>query len=72
VLPFYMLHQTVIVLLAFGLIGWAAGPWAKYVVLIAGSFVAIMIGYEAVRRVGFVRVLFGMKRWPSAGSTLSA
>ena len=62
VLPFYMLHQTVIVLLAFGLIGWAAGPWVKYLVLIAGSFLAIMIGYEVIRRVGLLRLIFGMKR----------
>jgi glucans biosynthesis protein C len=61
VLPFYMLHQTVIVVLAFGLIGWAANPWAKYVALIAASFAVIMTVYEAVRRVGPLRVLFGMK-----------
>jgi glucan biosynthesis protein C len=62
VLPFYMLHQTVIVVLAFGLIGWRAGPWAKYVTLIAASFLVIMLAYEVVRRAGVLRVLFGMKR----------
>ena len=61
VLPFYMLHQTVIVVLAFGLIAWTAGPWAKYLTLIAASFLVIMAAYEAVRRVSVLRVLFGMK-----------
>ncbi len=61
VLPFYMLHQTVIVLIAFGLIGWSAGVAVKFTVLLLASFVVIVAVYEGlVRRIGPLRWLFGM------------
>lgn len=62
VLPFYVLHQTVIVTLAFFLIGWKAPIAAKYVVLAVGSFVVIMSVYlGAISRFRILRFLFGMK-----------
>jgi glucan biosynthesis protein C len=63
VLPFYMLHQTVIVVLAFWMLGWSAGVGVKYGVLLLASFAAIMILYEGlVRRLRPLRALFGMGR----------
>jgi surface polysaccharide O-acyltransferase-like enzyme len=62
VLPFYILHQSVIVIVAFFLVGWAAPVPVKYIVLAASSFVVIMALYEGlVRRFGIFRFLFGMK-----------
>ncbi len=61
VLPFYMFHQTVIVVLGFLILGWNANVFIKYVALILGSFAIIMILYEGVvRRFGPLRWLFGM------------
>jgi glucan biosynthesis protein C len=63
VLPFYILHQPVIVIIAFFLVGWAAPVPVKYIVLAILSFVVIMTLYEgAVRRIGVLRFLFGMKK----------
>jgi len=63
VMPFYILHQTVIVVLGYFLIGWAAGVAVKYVVLLFAAFVVIAAVYElAVRRLPALRFLFGMKR----------
>jgi glucans biosynthesis protein C len=63
VLPFYMLHQTVIVIFAFFLVGWEESVPVKYLVLVVVSFAAIMALYEAVvRRIGVLRFLFGMKK----------
>jgi glucan biosynthesis protein C len=62
VLPFYILHQTVIVVVAFFLVNWAVPVSVKYVALAAASFVVIMALYEGViRRIGVFRFLFGMK-----------
>ncbi len=62
VLPFYILHQSVIVIIAFFLVGWAVPVPVKYIVLAASSFVVIMALYEGlVRRFGIFRFLFGMK-----------
>ncbi len=63
VLPFYILHQTVIVIVAFFLIGWAAAVPIKYVALAVLSFAVIMALYEGIiRRIGVLRFLFGMKK----------
>ena len=63
VLPFYILHQTVIVIIAYYLINWGAGVMVKYLVLSVSSFVVIMALYDLiVKRVGALRFIFGMKR----------
>jgi surface polysaccharide O-acyltransferase-like enzyme len=63
VLPFYILHQTVIVIIAFFLIGWAAPVPVKYIALALVSFAVIVGLYEGViRRIGVLRFLFGMKK----------
>jgi glucan biosynthesis protein C len=62
VLPFYMLHQTVIVALAFFLISWGAAAGLKYLVLLTCSFAAIVLVYDLlVRRLLPLRLLFGMR-----------
>lgn len=62
VLPFYILHQTVIVTLGFIVVQWAIPDWLKFVFILAASFLASMALYEfLVRRNNLMRFLFGMK-----------
>lgn len=62
VLPFYILHQSVIVIFGFFILDWTANNFVKYLVLSTGSFIVIMLIYEfCVKRFGFLRFLFGMK-----------
>jgi hypothetical protein len=62
VLPFYILHQTIIVTIGFYLIDWNTGVYLKYIVLCVASFVSICIIYELlVRRIKIFRFLFGLK-----------
>jgi glucans biosynthesis protein C len=60
--PFYLLHQTVIVAVAFVVVRWDLGVWPKYGVLVIVSL-AITLGlYELlVRRSDRMRFLFGLK-----------
>ena len=62
VLPFYILHQTVIVILGFFVVGWVIPDLLKYVIIFTSSFIVIMGLYEfGVRRFNLMRFLFGMK-----------
>ena len=62
VLPFYVLHQTVIILIAFFLLKWEAGLLLKWPALGVLSFIVIMFLYHVIiRRIRFLRFLFGMR-----------
>jgi glucan biosynthesis protein C len=62
VLPFYILHQSIIVVTGFFIINWNIHVLVKYLFLSMTSFVIIILVYEyVVRRLGFMRFLFGMK-----------
>jgi glucan biosynthesis protein C len=63
VLPFYILHQTVIIVIGFYVVQWNAGVGIKYLTISAASFAVIMIIYEfLIKRVNVLRFLFGMRR----------
>ena len=62
VLPFFLLHQPVIIAIAFYVVQWQAGIPVKLVTVVLGSFVVTLAIYELViRRIGPLRTLFGMK-----------
>jgi len=60
--PFYIWHQTVIVVLAYGLLRWdpAVGPWARFFLLLGSSFVVTWLLCELVVRVRPLRPMFGV------------
>jgi glucans biosynthesis protein C len=62
VLPFYLLHEPVIVAFAWIIVRWHVPIGVKYPALVAVSFAATLAIYElAVRRYRITRFLFGMK-----------
>jgi glucans biosynthesis protein C len=62
ILPFYLLHQPVIWVIAFYVVQWEAGVTVKMLIVMLASFVVTMCMYElVVRRVPPLRALFGMK-----------
>lgn len=62
VFPVYILHQTVIVVVAHHLKPLAIPPLAEGPLLVAITFAACFAGYEAIRRVRWLRPLFGLTR----------
>jgi len=69
IVPFYVLHQPPVIVIAFFVVQWSAGIAAKLPVVILGSFVATIGLCELVRRIKPVQALFGMKpRRASAGA----
>jgi hypothetical protein len=61
ILPIYILHQTLIVVLGYYIIQFNASIFVKYL-LIAGTAIpsAIML-YQVLKRFGLLRFLFGLK-----------
>ncbi|KUL45755.1 acyltransferase family protein [Streptomyces regalis] len=65
-LPVYVLHQPVVVAVAYGVVGWSAPIAVKYAVIVTGSLVVILALYEGlVRRTRLTRFLFGMRPAPT-------
>jgi peptidoglycan/LPS O-acetylase OafA/YrhL len=62
VLPFYILHQTVLLCVGYFVVQWAIPDPLKWVIILLVSFPVIMVLYEfLVRRFNIMRFLFGMK-----------
>ena len=67
VLPFYILHQTMIMGVGYFVVQWAIADLLKWFIVVLVSFILIMIVYEfLVRRYNVMRFLFGMKLRPKA------
>ncbi|GAA4042325.1 acyltransferase family protein [Streptomyces shaanxiensis] len=64
-LPLYVLHQPVVVALAYGVVGWSAPIVVEYAVIVTGSLAVILVLHEClVRRTRLTRFLFGMRPAP--------
>ena len=64
VLPFYVVHQTVILTVGWVVIRWAVPDLARWAIIAATSLAATLAACELIRRVVLLRVLFGMKAQP--------
>ena len=73
VLPFYILHQTVILAIGYYVVQLSIPIMAKYVLVATLSFATIAILYEPlIRRFNVLRFLFGMKlKKPSVRRSIS-
>ena len=70
-LPFYILHQTVILTIGFYVIRLDTRLWVEYLIIVLGAFAVTMAVYELlIKRFNALRFLFGMKlrRRPDAVS----
>ena len=61
VYPFYIWHQTVIVVVAYFVLGWTAGPIVKFAAISVISLAVTVALCEAVGMTVVTRRLFGMK-----------
>jgi glucan biosynthesis protein C len=62
VFPVYILHQTLIVVFAHNLKPLRLIPIVEGPLLVGMTFAACFAGYEIVRRVAWLRPLFGLRR----------
>jgi peptidoglycan/LPS O-acetylase OafA/YrhL len=61
-LPFYILHQPIILVIGFWMADWKVGVLMKFMALSSIACVMIALFYELlVRRIGLLRISFGLK-----------
>jgi glucans biosynthesis protein C len=72
VLPFYILHQTVILVIGYFVVQWDWSNWSKFAVIMPCSFlVTVCLYYYLVRPFNVMRFLFGMTPLPSVKPKIS-
>ena len=63
VLPFFVLHQPAIILIAFYVVQWQTGILPKLMTVVVSSFLLTVGLYELlIRRIALMRALFGMTK----------
>lgn len=63
--PFYILHQTVIVLVGYALLRLPVGPWVLFGLVLTVSFLSTWGLSELIARVRWLRPCFGLKAPPA-------
>ena len=61
ILPWYILHQTVIIVVAMNLAEFSLGPVVEPILVIALTFIFCALCYEFIWRNNITRFIFGMK-----------
>ena len=70
ILPFFVVHQPVIIVIAYFVVQLNAALVPKLLIVVVGSFVVSLALYQfVIRRVGVLRVAFGMKQ--GSGDTIA-
>lgn len=62
ILPFYILHQTVIIIFGFFVVKWDLSIMEKFLIIFTSSFFVTIGLYQIIRRNNMMRFFFGMKR----------
>jgi hypothetical protein len=61
IFPYYIVHQTAIIMIAHELHGRDLPAWLEAGIVISGTFAACVLTYEIVRRSAILRPLFGLR-----------
>ena len=68
VYPWYMLHQSLIVGIAFALMPYHLGPVVEPLVILAGTLAGCFVLSEIVKRIAWLRPCFGLKSGPRSSA----
>ena len=61
IFPYYIVHQTSIIMIAHALQGSGLSATAEASIVIAGTVLTCIVTYEVVRRINWLRPLFGLR-----------
>jgi hypothetical protein len=61
IMPFYLFHQPVIIVIAYFVVQWAAGIPLKLLVVLFGSLVVTLVLVEVIKRIPVLQGVFGIK-----------
>jgi membrane-bound acyltransferase YfiQ involved in biofilm formation len=66
IFPYYIVHQTAIIMIAHSLQSSGLSAGAEAAIVIGGTAITCIVTFEIVRRVAWLRPLFGLKRLEAA------
>ena len=61
IFPFYIVHQTAIIMIAHELHGRDLPAWLEASIVISGTLAVCVLTYEMIRRIDILRPLFGLR-----------
>jgi len=61
VYPYYILHQTIIVVIGFKIARFQLGVFLEPIIVLVGTFMICGISFELIRRIDWLRPLFGLR-----------
>ncbi|WP_298243272.1 acyltransferase family protein [uncultured Bradyrhizobium sp.] len=64
IFPYYIVHQTAIIVIAHQLLGSGLPAGIEAFIVIIGTALTCVVTYEIVRRIGWLRPLFGLRTAP--------
>lgn len=64
IFPYYIAHQTIIVLTGLWLKPFGLGPGLEFALLVSATVIGCVATYEIARRVGWLRRPFVSSHWP--------
>lgn len=68
IFPYYIVHQTAIIVIAHALRGSGISTGVEAAIIVGGTAATCVASYEIVRRVGWLRPLFGLKPEPAGAA----
>jgi len=66
IFPYYIVHQTAIIMIAHALRGSGLSAGTEAAIVISGTALTCLVSYEVARRIGCLRPLFGLRTQPRA------
>lgn len=72
VFPFYLTHQTIILLVGYWLLATPTGPLVRFIVLVSATIVGCWAFYLTGRSIPWLRPLIGLKRGEAAAKPTTA
>jgi len=69
IFPYYILHQTIIVVVGFWISTLGLGIWSEFAVLVAATIAGCGFGFEIIRRIPILRPVMGLKLKPRKALT---
>jgi hypothetical protein len=71
IFPCYIVHQTAIIMIAHGQKGSGLSAGSEAFIVIAGTALACVVTYEVVRRIAWLRPLFGLRMEPRRSAVIA-
>ena len=71
IFPYYIVHQTAIIVIAHALRGSGLSAGSEAAIVISGTALTCLVTYEIARRVGWLRPLFGLRMEPRSAAGIA-